>query len=157
MDKVKESQQIDGVFIQPLKQIEDARGSVLHMIRSDSVLFKKFGEIYFSEIYPDKVKAWKRHKEQAQNLTIPIGSIKLVIYDDRLKSSTQGNLEEFKIGRPNNYSLIHIPCILWYGFQSLSKHTSLIANCVDLPYASKEAEALPKNTDSIPYQWNTIK
>ena len=127
MDKLKESQQVDGVLTQPLEQIKDGRGSVLHMIRCDTVLFKKFGEIY-----PDKVKVWKRHKEQDQNLAIPVGSIKLVIYYDRLKSSAQGNLEKFKIGRPNNYTLTHTPCMLCYGFQSLIKQAFLIANCADL-------------------------
>ena len=157
MDKVKESQQINGVLIQPLEQIEDNRGSVLHMIRNDGVLFEKFGEVYFSEIYPDKVKAWKRHKKQAQNLAIPVGIIRLVIYDNRQKSSTRGNLVEFKVGRPNHYSLIHIPPMLWYGFQSLTKQTSLIANCTDLPHTPLEDNSLPQDSDQIPYQWDITK
>ena len=157
MAKVEESQQINGVLIQSLKQIEDNRGSVLHMIRNDGVLFKKFGEVYFSEIHPGKVKAWKRHKEQAQNLATPVGTIRLVIYDDRQKSSTRGNLVEFTVGRPNHYRLIHIPPMLWYGFQSLNKQTSLIANCTDLPHALLEDEILPQDSDRIPYQWDITK
>ena len=39
---------IEGLEIHDLKQINDDRGSVLHMIRSDSVGFVKFGECYFS-------------------------------------------------------------------------------------------------------------
>ena len=39
---------IDGVIITPLKQIEDERGKVMHMLREDSKVFKRFGEIYFS-------------------------------------------------------------------------------------------------------------
>ena len=78
MDKVKEIQKINGVLIQSLKKIEDNRGSVLHMIRNDGVLFEKFGEVYFSEIYPGKVKAWKRHREQTQHLAglgVPAGGV----------------------------------------------------------------------------------
>ena len=41
---------IEGVQISPLKIISDERGSVMHMLRSDSQVFKKFGEIYFSTI-----------------------------------------------------------------------------------------------------------
>ena len=157
MDTVKESQQVSGVLIQSLKQIEDNRGSVLHMIRNDGVLFKKFGEVYFSEIYPGRVKAWKRQKKQTQNLAVPVGVIRLVIYDNRKKSSTRGNLVEFTVGRPNHYSLIHIPPMLWYGFQSLNKQTSLVANCADLPHNPLEAETLPQDSDRIPYQWDITK
>ena len=157
MDTVKESQQVSGVLIQSLKQIEDNRGSVLHMIRNDGVLFEKFGEVYFSEIHPGKVKAWKRQKEKTQNLAVPVGVIRLVIYDDRQKSSTRGNLAEFTVGRPNHYSLIHIPPMLWYGFQSLNKQTSLIANCANRPHNPLQTETLPKGSDQIPYQWDITK
>ncbi len=157
MVPMKETNRIEGVIVQQLKQIADDRGAVLHMLRCDSPLFEKFGEVYFSEIYPDKVKAWKRHKKQAQNLAIPVGIIRLVIYDDRQKSSTRGNLAEFKVGRPNHYSLIHIPPMLWYGFQSLNKQTSLIANCTDLPHTPLEDDTLPQDSDRIPYQWDITK
>ena len=157
MDTVKESQQVSGVLIQSLNQIEDNRGSVLHMIRNDGVLFEKFGEVYFSEIHPGKVKAWKRQKKQTQNLAVPIGVIQLVIYDDRQKSSTRGNLAEFTVGRPGHYSLIHIPPMLWYGFQSLNKQTSLIANCANRPHNPLQTETLPQDSDQIPYQWNITK
>ena len=66
-----ESNEIEGVIVQPLKQIADNRGSVLHMMRKDSELFKQFGEIYFSEIHPGKVKAWKRHKKKNTKLNSP--------------------------------------------------------------------------------------
>ena len=39
---------IDGIKITPLKQIRDNRGKIMHMLRSDSSIFKGFGEIYFS-------------------------------------------------------------------------------------------------------------
>ena len=44
-------QNIEGIKITPLKIISDNRGSVMHMLRSDSDVFQKFGEIYFSTIF----------------------------------------------------------------------------------------------------------
>ena len=38
---------IEGVKITKLKQIFDERGKVMHMLRNDSEIFQKFGEIYF--------------------------------------------------------------------------------------------------------------
>ena len=37
---MKELDEIEGVVVQPLRQIADHRGSVLHMMRKDSELFK---------------------------------------------------------------------------------------------------------------------
>ncbi len=54
------------------------------MLRNDSPEFEKFGECYFSEIFPGKIKAWKRHNLQTQNLAVPIGLIKIVFFDSRI-------------------------------------------------------------------------
>jgi len=145
--------EIEGVIIQQLKQITDKRGSVLHMIKNDSSLFKKFGEVYFSEVHSGLVKAWKRHKKQSQNLAIPLGKILLVVYDDRRNSNTHGEITEYRLGRPDNYKLIHIPPMLWYGFQGIGDQTSMIANYTDLPHDPEEMESLSSDTSQIPYQW----
>ena len=150
---MKESVKIEGVIVQPLKQITDSRGSVLHMLRSDSAFFKQLGEIYFSEIHSGTIKAWKRHKKQTQNLAVPFGKIRLVIYDSRPTSSTHEKITEYKLGRPEHYKLIHIPPMLWYGFQGIEDQTSLIANCTDIPHDPEETESLSANSEQIPYQW----
>ena len=41
---------IEGIKITLLKQIEDERGKVMHMLRNDSKNFTNFGEIYFSTV-----------------------------------------------------------------------------------------------------------
>ena len=150
---MKASVKIEGVVVQFLEQISDSRGSILHMLRNDSNLFKRFGEVYFSEINLGVIKAWKRHKKQTQNLTVPLGRIRLVIYDDRLMSSTNGKIAEYELGRPEHYKLVHIPPMLWYGFHALENQSSMIANCTDQPYDPKETESLPANSEQIPYQW----
>ena len=155
MDSMKNLDEIEGVIIQPLKQIADNRGSVLHMLDNDSSLFKQFGEVYFSEIHSGLVKAWKRHKKQSQNLVVPLGEILLVIYDDRPNSNTHGKTAQYKLGRPENYRLIHIPPMLWYGFQGTGDQTSLIANCTDLSHDPEEIESLSADTSQIQYQWKT--
>ena len=39
---------IDGVIITELRQINDERGAVLHMLRCDAPEFSRFGECYIS-------------------------------------------------------------------------------------------------------------
>ncbi len=144
---------IDGVIIQELKQITDERGKVMHMLRCDSPLFEKFGEIYFSVVNPGIVKAWKRHKRMTQNFSVPIGTIKLVIYDNRDGATSYGRTEIMEIGE-ENYCLVKIPPLVWYGFQCISFKRALIANCSDIPHDPGEAEQKDQLNSSIPYQWH---
>lgn len=157
MDSLSEPIDIEGVVCQPLKQIDDPRGAILHMLRNDSALYMGFGEIYFSEIKPGVVKAWKRHLKMTQHLVVPVGLVRLVVYDDRLDSRTKGQQLEILMGRPGKYCLVRIQPMLWYGFQGIDRGTSLIANCTDIPHDPEETEGLDKNTDRIPYQWPDSK
>ena len=150
---MKELDEIQGVIVQPLKQIIDYRGSVLHMMRNDSELFTQFGEVYFSEVHPGIIKAWKKHNKQTQNLTVPVNKIRLVIFDSRSDSKTQGKIKEYELGRPDHFRLIQIPPMLWYGFQTLGNQTALIANCPDQPHDPIETESLSSDSNQIPYQW----
>lgn len=144
---------IDGVIVQELKQITDERGKVMHMLRSDSPQFTRFGEIYFSTVNHGIVKAWKRHIKMTQNLAVPVGRIRLVIYDDRKGSGTNGKLMDIVTGE-GNYCLITIPPFLWYGFQGIAPMASLIANCTDMPYDHTEVDRLGSDSPYIPYKWN---
>tara|TARA_B110000008_G_scaffold205620_1_gene204270 strand:- start:221 stop:685 length:465 start_codon:yes stop_codon:yes gene_type:complete len=129
---------IYGLKIIPLKEISDERGSVLHMLRSDSENFQQFGEIYFSEINPGYIKTWKKHLKMTQNFTVPIGKVLFKFYDDRSDSKSFGNKEKFFVGRPDNYYLIIVPPLIWYSFENtLDKH-SLIANCSSIPHDHNE-------------------
>ena len=145
--------EIDGVTLTPLRQIEDARGAVLHMLRSDAEDFTGFGECYFSETRPGVVKAWKLHHRQTQNIAVPVGRIRLVIFDDRADSSTRGRLAELELGRPDCYVRVRIPPGLWYGFTSLGTIPALLANCADLPHDPSECEVLDPSNANIPYAW----
>jgi len=144
---------IDGVLVTGLRQIVDERGAVLHHMRNDAPEFTAFGECYFSEMVPGAVKAWKRHRKQTQNLAVPIGRVRFVIYDDRESSPTHGGLQVMELGRPDNYKRLHIPLGLWYGFTCLGDRPALIANCADLPHDPNDAELRPENDPGIPFRW----
>ncbi len=153
MDQLVESY-IDGVVVQPLKTIEDERGSVKHMLRCDSKLFQSFGEIYFSTIKSGVVKAWKRHGQLTQHLAVPVGGIRLVIYDPRENALTANQVDIIETGA-DHYQLICIPPGVWYCFKGLSPGESLIANCTNEPYDPSGVERLPFDSNIIPYVWAT--
>lgn len=144
---------IDGVLLTQLKQISDERGAVLHMLRSDAPDFTQFGECYFSEVVTGCVKGWKCHELQTQNIAVPRGRIKLVIYDRREKSASQGIIQEFELGRPDAYFRISIPPGIWYAFSCISDETALLVNCADVPHDPGECKVLEMRTREIPYKW----
>lgn len=145
---------IEGVMVAELRQISDDRGSVLHMLRCNAPEFTRFGECYFSEVLPGAVKAWKRHRAQTQNLAVPVGRIRLVIYDDREHSTTRREMRVLELGRPDAYVRLRIPPGLWYGFSCISAMPALLANCADLPHDPNDSEVRPLNDPAIPYSWN---
>ena len=154
MDKLSPTASvIRGVTLTELRQISDERGALLHMLRCDAAEFSRFGECYFSEVLPGAIKAWKRHRIQTQNLAVPVGRIRMVIYDDRDGSITRGQLQELELGRPDAYLRIQIPPGLWYGFACIGDTPALLANCTDLPHDPTESEQCQPNHPIIPYQW----
>jgi len=143
---------IEGVVLTPLHQFFDERGKVMHMLRSDSSIFSKFGEIYFSCTHPGVVKAWHLHKEMTLNYAVIFGEIKFVLFDDRLNSPTRGQIQELFIS-PENYMLVTVPPMVWNGFKSVGTQTSIVANCATIPHSPNELERRPPDDPKIPYDW----
>lgn len=145
-----------GVTLHRLRELSDARGAVLHMLRSDEPEFTRFGECYFSEVRPAAVKAWKRHRAQTQNLAVPVGRIRIVLFDDRTESPSRGTLYPLELGRPDAYFRLRIPPGIWYGFVGLGEIPALLANCADMPHDAAESERLDANDPAVPYDWRAI-
>jgi len=144
--------EIHDVRITPLRRIPDERGAVFHMLREDSEVFERFGEIYFSTVYPGVVKGWHVHKRMTLNYAVPIGMIKLALYDDRPDSPTRGVVQELHLGELN-YSLVTIPPLVWNGFKGAASGTALVANCATIPHDPTEIERMDPYDNQIPYSW----
>jgi dTDP-4-dehydrorhamnose 3,5-epimerase len=146
--------EIEGVFTEPLSIIRDERGAVMHMLRAETNLFVGFGEIYFSLVKNNSIKAWKRHRAMIQSLAVPIGSIRLVVYDDRPKSPTIGKVQVIDTGiSSGRYEIVRLPPMVWYGFSGLGEQESLIANCSNMVHDAAEVDRLAWDNAYIPYAW----
>ena len=143
---------IEGVHVVKKDKICDERGRIMHMLRNDDPRFKKFGEIYFSTVYPDAIKGWHLHKKMALNYAVVKGMIKLVLYDVREKSKTKGELMELFIG-DHNYAMVVIPPGVWNGFKGVGTEEAIIANCSDIPHDPDEIVRKDPFTKDIPYDW----
>ncbi len=144
---------IDGVVIKPLRVIPDERGKVMHMMKATDAEFARFGEIYFSTVNPGVVKGWHLHHEMVINYAVPMGQIKLVLFDDRPTSKTKGEVQEIFVG-DGNYALVQVPIEVWNGFKGCGVAPALVANCATIPHDPSEIVRLDPFKNHIPYDWS---
>ena len=143
---------IEGVGIFPLRRIQDERGAVMHMLREDDPHFVHFGEIYFSVIYPGIIKGWHLHSRMTINYAVVDGTIKLVLFDQRPGSKTEGQLQEIVFGQMN-YQLVRVPPGVVNGFVAVGGERAVVANCADIPHDPAEITRIDPFTPAIPYDW----
>ena len=131
-----------------LNIIENINGSVMHGLKKSDSSFNGFGEVYFSNIKYESIKAWKRHSRMTMNLLVPVGKVKFVFYDeDSDKKST------FEIGK-DNYCRITVLPKIWFGFEGLHYPSSLILNISDIEHSPNEIER--KEIDSSNFYWSKL-
>ena len=141
MDKIKKMNKVKAT---KLLIIDNDKGPIMRALRMSDNGYKKFGEIYFSEVFYGKIKGWKRHIQMTMNLVVPEGLVKFVFYDPNL-----GSFEEYEIGT-NNYIRLTVPPGLWFAFQGLEKK-NLVMNVSDIEHDPIESEN--KNISEIKYSW----
>jgi dTDP-4-dehydrorhamnose 3,5-epimerase len=146
---------IDGVIVTPLRQILDERGKIMHMLRSTDAHFREFGEVYFSWVHPGVIKGWHIHKKMHLNYAVPVGKIKLVLYDEREGSPTRGEVNELFTGT-DNYCLVTVPPMVWNGYKGCGTESSMVANCATLTHDPGEMDRLDPFDGRIPYDWALV-
>lgn len=124
----------------------------MHMLRATDPHFERFGEIYFSVVYPGVVKGWHRHSKMTLNYAVVSGMIKLVLHDDRPESPTRSLVQEIFMGEAN-YCLVRIPPMVWNGFKGVGTAPAIVANCSTIPHDPSEIERLDPLSNRIPYDW----
>ena len=144
---------IEGVVLTPLKQIKDERGAVFHVMKNNSETFYSFGEAYFSKINEKIVKGWKSHKEMKQNFCVPYGKLKLVLFDNRINSTSKGVINEIILSDDKNYIRVTIPENIWYSFKCLSDDYCLLLNIANIKHKKNESVQMDLNNNIIPYKW----
>lgn len=125
------------------------------MLRRDDPHFGGFGEIYFSIVNPAVVKGWHLHRSMTLNYAVPLGRIRLVLFDARDGSPSRGKVQEIELG-PESYQLVTIPPGIWNGFLGLGDAPSLVANCATAPHDPDEIVRMPARSPEIPYDWGDI-
>jgi dTDP-4-dehydrorhamnose 3,5-epimerase len=143
---------IEGVKIVPLRKIPDERGTILHGVRSDTIL-NPFGEVYFKKVYFGSITGWHVHETLILNYICLLGMIKLVLYDMRPGSPTKGELQEIFYG-DDNYCLVHIPPGVANGSKGMTDPFALMTNIASEPHNPDiKYRRIDPHSGEIPYDW----
>ena len=134
---------MDGLILTRLRQFSDRRGAVYRALKSSEPEYVGFGEVYYSIVNKGIVKGWKRHNKMTMNLTVPIGSIKIVAYDGM-------NFMDYILG-PDNYCRLTVKPGIWIAFMGISE-INLLTNIANLEHDPNEVKT--QNLDSIDYDWS---
>ena len=145
---------IAGVKTKSLKVIPDERGRVMELLRNDDEIFIQFGQIYMTTAYPGVVKGWHYHKKQTDTFFCLKGMLKVVLYDNREDSVTQGEINEFFIGE-HNHLAVQIPNGVIHGFKCVSETEALVINVPTEPfdYQNPDSVRVDPHSSDIPYSW----
>ena len=74
---------LEDIKITPLSTFDVDGGSVLHAIKKDDIGYVGLGEVYFSYVNPNAIKAWKLHKRMTLNLVVPLGKVRFVFRKEK--------------------------------------------------------------------------
>ena len=120
------------------KIIKNKKGDILKFFTNKDFFYKKFGEIYFSEIKKNKIKGWNFHKKNTCLFIVPSGKVEFFFIDGRKKSKSYLKEQKITVDK-KNYFVILLPPQIWFSFKSLTK-LSLVANCIETPHSDKETK-----------------
>lgn len=141
-------------MVKELDMYNDERGTLMEILRSDWDIFDEFGQTYFTTAYPEVVKAWHMHKEQTDHMACIHGMVKMVLYDGRKDSETQGEVMELFVGECDP-KLVKIPPRVYHGFKTIGEKEAIVVNVPNRAYDYESPDEYRKDpdTDDIPYDW----
>ena len=111
---------MDGVILTPLKRIHHQKGDIFHAIKASDDGFFGFGEAYFSEVYKDETKGWKKHSEMTLNLIVAHGAIRFNIHNQETNEYFDTIISE------HNYNRLTVKPGLWVSFTGIGEKNILL-------------------------------
>jgi dTDP-4-dehydrorhamnose 3,5-epimerase len=129
-----------GVVFSPKLLIKNPLGNLRHVVKSELGENLPFSEIYFSEVQPKTIKAWKFHSQQTQNVSVAFGEIRIICVR---KSSHETIFEIFELNSEAFHGVLTIPHGIHYALINVSEEPAILLNVTDLAHDSAENLSLP--------------
>jgi dTDP-4-dehydrorhamnose 3,5-epimerase len=146
---------IDGVVAKEVLHVPRDHGVITEMYRPE---WDPSGlpvvHIYQSRLFPGAIGAWSCHAKSIDRLFVNQGHLKLVLYDAREGSPTEGSLMELHVGDARPTFLV-LPTGIWHGLQNIGPTEALMLNFPTHAYDYEDPDhwRLPFDSEQIPYRW----
>lgn len=144
---------IEGVVIKKLTTYSDERGFFREIIRvTDDFFGEGFGQFSHSLMYPGVAKAWHIHNTQVDWWYVPVGNLKVGLYDKRENSPTRGQTQVVFMGENYEANVLKIPPGVAHGCKALGgvSHLFYITSKV---YDPNEEGRIPHDDPEIGFDW----
>ncbi len=146
---------IEGVELLEMKSVLKDNAYLTEIYREDWNLKSGVRHVFQEVLNPYAITAWHLHEHTTDRLFVGMGALKIVLYDAREGSKTQGLLNVFRLGsfRPG---LVVIPPGIWHGIMNIAVGPTLVINLTDQEYEYEGPDhwRLPLDTDQIPYRFS---
>jgi dTDP-4-dehydrorhamnose 3,5-epimerase len=146
---------IDGVRSAALERHVDHRGSLFEIVNFEHPFWQEpVVYAYGITIRPDRIKGWGMHKLQVDRYLIADGSVRVVLFDGRAGSATEGVLEVRQL-TGEAPSLLAIPPGVWHADQNWGDDDALIVNFPTHPYNREAPDKyrIDPHSGEIPFDW----
>ena len=109
---------------------------------------------YSIVIKAGRIKGWGMHLLQADRYFVSRGSVRVVLYDGRVESSSYARYEirSFDDGTP---ALLRIPPGVWHADQNTGDHNAVIMNFPTraFDHAAPDKYRIDPHSGEIPFDW----
>jgi len=148
---------IDGVEFREVKNVIKVNGMLTEIYRKDWQLDDlSVDQVFQVVLNPGGVSAWHAHAETTDRLFVNFGAIRVVLYDSRPESPTNGLLNDFRLSlhRPG---ILIVPPKVWHGIKNQTSEPALILNLVDKAYNYQNPDhyRVAENHPGIPFSFNS--
>ncbi len=144
---------IDGVVLKPLITHHDERGFFREIARNTEEMVREgWAQVSHSLMHPGVAKAWHVHPTQIDWWYVPVGDLKVALYDPRAGSPTSGQLQELFLGEHYEAQLLKIPAGVAHGCRAIGGTAHLIYLTSSV-YSPEEEGRIPHDDPTIGYDW----
>ncbi len=147
--------QIHDVVIKKLATHCDDRGYFREVLREDDGLLRRFGQSSITRTYPGVIKAFHWHHRQDDLWYVVDGMARVVLYDRRSGSPTEGETQVIYAGEDNPV-LILIPAGIAHGYQVLGSKPVLLFYHTTESYdpADPDEQRIAFDDPAIGFDWS---
>jgi len=118
---------ITGVQFKELITHTDQRGFFREVLRNnDNIMVDGFAQLSHSLMYNGVIKAWHWHRKQTDLWYVPIGVLRVGLYDRRKDSITYGESMDFLMGDNQPVQVLRIPRGVAHGCKTVHGPAHLI-------------------------------